>query len=231
MNNATFRKNVLKTLDPKTSKLGLRYVLKNAKRVNTLHMATGLASATGDFMSVLSPYLTGAQQLKDQMKLKAFMSLGNCAYHLMGLSKQVRYSPPGSGKKLKIKDMTRTEAVFKMNEVANNILALTRTEIFGGPVMTSGVRKRKSGTVFKETEVQVIDAKATDERWEHNYETQMQELLAEYSRLLWGVCFSTFEVPPANLFVAITAKLVKLYPAGDFDLSEVKQEEQETETA
>ena len=239
MDNATFRKNVFKTLSVKPAKLGLRNVAKNTNRTNIMHASIGIATEAMELVVGLGPYLLGSSKLTDTMKVNAFEEMGDLGYYLAVLAKSLKFKLPSSSKKVRLKGMTRSEAVLQLLE-ASSLIGDVAKKNFYGPVMKKRVIERvldikdaKSGAVVSQethsTEVDVVDPEATDAQILKRDE-RLRELLTEkFIPLYWALCYDMFEVPPANVFVGNIAKLAKRYGEGFFQLSEAEDRDTEAE--
>jgi len=253
MENALYRKNVLKTLSLKPAKLGLKYVLKNQRTVNILHTAVGLSTEVGELFAGLSDYISGASRFTDDMRVNAFEECGDIGYYVVALAKQLKAKIPGSGKKVKLKG-TRTAALLELLRLSTDILSLNK-KVFYGPKMSvlKEHREKKvfdvdaaglripTGTMNKfnkpeysfklvDTLVEIyhVDLPGTEAMWVER-EAQMILLLQQFCDIFWALVYDLFEVTPSNVFVGNIAKLEKRYGKGFFDLSDSESRETEEE--
>lgn len=255
MDNSTYRKNVLKTLSVKPAKLSLRMLSRQTARMNILHAVIGIATETMEMQAWLAQYITGASKLTEAMKVRAFEEAGDVCYYVAVASKFLKAKIPGSGKKTRLKTMTRTEALLQLNVMAADMLDLGK-KYFYGPVMaeTDGKREKKvyeldaegkkiptgemngSFVVYKHTvvvedvKVQTVDDDATEKLWAGR-EAKLKEILEQFAPLLWAFIYETFDVAPANVFVGNIAKLEKRYGQGFFTLAEAEDRDTDTELA
>lgn len=238
MDNVTYRKNVYKTLSVKPAKAGLRFVVRNTIRVNLFHASTGLASEAMELVNAMSDYLIGASQLTDKMKVHAFEEMGDFGYYLVVASKSVKAKLPGSGKKLKLKGMTRSAAVLDLHKAASDILDLAKKNFYGpkmiqttkvAPVKHYGDDGKVTGITDEQVTVETVDLQATQAMYDERMEKIKQIIEERIVPLYWSLCYDLFEVPPANLFVGNIAKLSKRYGEGFFQLSEAEDRDTEEE--
>lgn len=254
MDNAKYRKNVMKTLSIKPAKAGLKLVTKKTPRMNVFHAVFGIATEVMELVGGLAPYVSGASKLTDQMKVNAFEECGDIGYYVAVAAKFLKVKVPGSGKKVKFKGMTRTEALLEMVKVSGHMLDLAKKYMYG-PVVTKtdGTREKKvydldangqkiqTGVDAKgkpvyqfhvETEpvvIEVPDAEKTEALFAER-EAKIKDLLEnQFIPLFWPFIYETFEVPPANVFVGNIAKLEARYGKSYFDLDEAEDRDPDAE--
>jgi hypothetical protein len=239
VDNATYRKNVLKTLSVKPAKAGLKILVRQTARMNAAHAIIGIASETGELLAGLRQYVVGASKLTDAMKVNAFEECGDIGYYIQVAAKFLKVKVPGSGKKVKLKGMTRTEALLELMAISSAMLDLTKKHFYG-PVFKTETKTKAEQAVDAEgnvvagqfvdikIEVQVVDVEATEAKLADR-DAKLRALLGNYIDLFWPFVYETFEVPPANVFVGNVAKLAKRYPAGTFDLEEAEHRDTESE--
>jgi hypothetical protein len=217
MDNGTYKRNVFKTLAPREAKLGLKFVARNTKRTNVMHAVAGIATKTLDLAGILGPYMVGATRINDTMKIAAFDKASELTYFMTIAAKLLKVKVPGSGKKVKLKGQTRSEALVKLVQMAGELSTLAN-QAFEGPVMVAKevTRKAKDTGESITTVVNAVDMDASESKAVER-EHQLAAVLSQYIDLFWAVCFDTFEVPPANLYVATMAKMEKHYGKGYFD--------------
>lgn len=256
MDNMKYRTNVMKTLSIGPAKAGLKLVVKKTVRLNVFHAAIGLATEAMELTAALSAYIAGSSRLTEKMKIHAFEEAGDISYYATVLAKMLKVKVTGSGKKVKLKGMTRTEAVLKLNDVAGQILDQAKKYLYG-PVYEAvpGVREKKvfdldgdgrriptgeksafnGQPVFKhkiESEPVVVN-QANLEKTEAMFierEAKMAALLEQFILVFWPFCYDTFEVPPSHVFVGNIAKLEKRYGQGFFELGEAEDRDTDAET-
>jgi hypothetical protein len=216
MDNGSYKRNVFKTLSQREAKLGLKFVARNTKRTNVMHAVSGIMAGTLKLSGVLGPYMVGSVKINDAMKIAAFDAASELTYYLTVAAKVLKVKIPGSGKKVKLKGMTRSEAVVKLVQLATT-LADAEKEVFLGPVLADKevTRKDKEGKAVKAV-VKAVDPDASEGQAAER-EHRIAATLSQYLELFWALCFDTFEVPPANLYVAQIAKLEKQWGKGFFD--------------
>lgn len=230
MDIATYRKNVFKTLSIKPAKAGLRYVSQNTLRTNVFHASVGLASEVMEVFGAISPYLLGSSRLSEQMKIEAFAEMGDLGYYMVVLAKCLKVKLPSSSKKVLLKGMTRSAALFELLRLSEGILDLSKKVLYGPEnkmvdreikVHAIGLNGEKS-TSMQTQSVAVIDPAATLSMYAVRYAKAAANLEA-FVPLFWALCYDMFEVPPANVFVGNIAKLSERYGSGFFELSEAEE--------
>lgn len=257
MDNGTYKKNVLRTLSVAPARLGLRLMTRNTARMNVFHAVIGMASETMELQGGLKDYVTGASKLTDGMKLRAFEEAGYLTYYLTVISKFLKVKVPGSGKKVKLKSMTRTEALMGLVVIAGDMLDLAKKYMYG-PVMVKstvkrpvkvydldaegkkipvvsetpspGLKKYQFKLVEQDVQVETVDKVATEALWAERDE-KLRTMFEGYVSLFWPFVYETWDVPPANLYVGNVAKLSVRYPAGFFELAETQHRDTEAELA
>ncbi|ATS92321.1 hypothetical protein DLP05_066 [Stenotrophomonas phage vB_SmaS_DLP_5] len=116
MKNPLYRKNVTATLSVKPAKAGLRQMLRKQKTLNLGHALVGLGGEIGEVVLALTPFVTGASQLTTDLKAKARSEFGDVLYFTFVAGKMLKAKLPASTKKVKLKGMTISEAILKLNE-------------------------------------------------------------------------------------------------------------------
>lgn len=124
MDSASFKRNVFRTLSPKTSKAGLRGVARTTPGVHIMYAITGLNTEVGALMESLKPFVLGFQ-LNSAMKQDAFLAFGGVSYFAVMLAKVIKAKVPGSGKKVHLHGLTKTEALLKLNSLSNDLMYTT----------------------------------------------------------------------------------------------------------
>jgi hypothetical protein len=218
----TFRKNVLKTLNAKQAKNGLRLVAKNTVRTHVAHTAVTLATSTGQLTQVLTPYLLGAQ-FTPEMKADASAVMGDLGYDLTVLCRLLKVKLPSSTKKLKLTG-TRGAAVLHLNGLAIDVLRIAEVGIFGGPQMTKVTKDvvlPNKGGIKESREVDVIDTEAEGAA-DTARQDQIKSLLTAMVDVYWRLSFDIFGLPPATLFGEKLERMQAAHPGITFDLTEGK---------
>jgi hypothetical protein len=178
----------------------------------------------------------------EQMKVNAFEECGDIGCYLSVISKFLKVKLPGAGKKVKFKNVTRTQAAHQLVVLASQILDIQKKYLYG-PVMTEAkvVRtkkvydlspdgeKLKTFTPVTEEILQPVpDKEATKALWEER-DSKCRVMVEEFAQTYWAFVYETFGVPPANVNVANIAKLQERYKDHKFDLSEAEDRDTEAE--
>jgi hypothetical protein len=121
MDSATFKRDVFRTVGVKTAKFGLRNTARSNADANLFHGIMGLNTEVGGMLQGLQPYLLGFQ-LSPELLQNAFLSLGGVGYYAVMVAKTLKVKVPGAGKKSKLKDMTPTEALLTLDQLAGDLL-------------------------------------------------------------------------------------------------------------
>jgi len=121
METAAFKRNVFRTLSVKTAKAGLRYTARNTPATNVFHGIVGLNTEVGRLMAGVQPFLLGFQ-LNDAVLQNLFQALGGVSYYAVLLAKTLKVKVPGSGKKVHLHSLTKTEAILQLNALTNALL-------------------------------------------------------------------------------------------------------------
>lgn len=239
MDNILYRKNVFKTLSIKPAKLGLKFVSRNTVRTNVFHAGLGLFTEAGEFVTGLAPYLLGSSKLTEPMKVNAFEEMGDMGYYLAVLAKSLKVKLPSSGKKVKLKGMTRSEAILKLLAASSEIGDLCKKSLYG-PKMVEKTREKvvqvvdgtgkPTGKSDLTSEVVLVPDPALTELMYVERHAAIATILREkFIPVYWALSYDMFEVPPSNLFVGNIAKLSKRYGEGTFTLSEAQERDTEEE--
>lgn len=216
----TFRKNVMKTLNAKSAKNGLRLVAKNTVRTNITHTTVTLATSTGRLTQLLTPYLLGAQ-FTPEMKTHAAEVMGDVGYDLTVLCRLLKVKLPSSTKKIKLSG-TRSAAILQLNNLSTEILRVVEEGVFGGPKMTKVTKDvvlPNKGGVKESREVDVIDSDAETSA-ETDRQVGIKNYLTAMVDLYWRLSFEMLGHPPAELFAAKLAGMQIAHPEITFDLTE-----------
>lgn len=130
MDVATYRRNVFKTLAIKEAKQGVRGLARKNQTINIAHGIVGFRTEVGELMESLSGYVAG-RQLSDDMKIKSQKEFGDMLYYLTVLAKMLKVKLPGSGKKIKLHGITRTEALLQVDTISNELLDIFKKSFYG----------------------------------------------------------------------------------------------------
>lgn len=227
MQIATFRKNVMKTVNAKPVKMGLRQAAKNTARTNTVHATISLKTHTGQLLQTLSNYVLGLQ-MTQEMKDGAQVVLGDIGYDLTILCRVLKVKMPSATKKIKLSG-TRTAALLALDGMATELLAIVERGTFAGPQMETVTKvvvlPNKQGAK-EERQVSVVNAEA-EAAAEAERQTAMRSLLSGAVDIFWRLSFDLYGKPPAMLFAGKFARLQQQYPGVEFDVTEEKQAENE----
>jgi len=218
----TFRKNVLKTLNVKQAKNGLRLVSKNTVRTNIAHGVVSLTTDSGSLVQALTPYLLGAQ-FTPEMKADAAVAMGDVGYDLTLLCRLLKVKLPSSTKKLKLTG-TRSAALLHLNSLAVDALRIMQTGVFAGPQMTKVTKDvvlPNKGGIKESREVDVIHTEA-ETAADTARQDSLKSLLTAMVDLYWRLSFDIFGLPPATLFGEKLSRLQAAHPDITFDLTEGK---------
>jgi hypothetical protein len=210
MDNGTYLKNVMRTLSTKQAQLGLRYAAAKLNRTHFMHATIGLSSEMVEVFTALSPWLLGARQWNKDFEVMARDELGDVGYWVRVLAKLLKVKLPSSTKRIKLKGMTKSEALFKMNAIAGQLASLGKKNFYG-PQMMESTKKTPTGKTRL-----VIDKDSTQAVEQERF-NKARALLEEFVPLYWQVSFELFHEPPAELFVENFAKLSERFPKGYFD--------------
>jgi hypothetical protein len=135
MNSNSFERSVMRTVSPLLAKEGLRDVARSNQTTNLLHGIIGLNTEIGGLLQNLQPYLLGFQ-LNNELLQATFTSLGGVNYYAVLLAKTLKVKVPGSGKKVHLQAMTKTEAVLRLNSLSVDLLYEAMAVFRGEPINT-----------------------------------------------------------------------------------------------
>lgn len=130
MDTPVFKKNVFRTLSVKSAKYGLRNIASNTQSTNVVHGILGLNTEVGGLLQRLQPYLLGFQLNNDALQ-SAFEGLGGVLYFTVILAKTLSIKIPGSGKKVHLQDLTKTEAILRLNTLSSDLMYHTMDMVHG----------------------------------------------------------------------------------------------------
>lgn len=229
MQIGTFRKNVMKTVTPKPTKLGMRLVSRNTIRTNVARSTVALKRDTGRLLQVLSEYVLGAQ-FTQEMSDSALVVMGDIGYDLTILCRMLKVKMPSATKKSKLSG-TRTAALLQLDGLTTQLLTIAEVGVFAGPVMTKTTKEVviPSTGAKEQREVDVVDTEAENAA-ETERQSQMKAILSSIVDIYWRLNFEMFHQPPS---VALAQKFLRIqqeYPQITFDTGE-KAEKSETATA
>jgi hypothetical protein len=212
-----FRKNVMKTVNTKAAKAGVRQVSRNTLKANLSHAGVGLAVSVGNVVQALSKYVLG-EQIKQEMKDDALIEMGNVGYHLVVLARLLKVKLPSSTKKIKLVG-TRTAALIELQGVTTDLLEVVAHGLFDAPP-TMTVKKMvvmpNKGGAKEERDTQVIDV-AQEAAKDHERLMALFGMVTDAVQLYWKLCFDTFGHPPVIAFENKFARMQKEFPGIEFD--------------
>jgi hypothetical protein len=204
---ATFRKNVLKTVNIKQSKLALKFT---AKKNHKTAISAAVVSVSRDVGEVMAK-----QELKPAM--------GDLGADLVVLCRFLKVKTPTTTKKSKLVG-TRTAALLQLGSLSTDMLATVGDALFAAPKMKTvkklvNIPNGGKDVHKEERDVQVIDVdlegKAEQER-----EERLRKLTAQMVDLYWKLCFDVYAQPPAALLLQKLERLVSEYPKTEFILTD-----------
>lgn len=140
MELAQYKRAVLKTLDVKPAKEGIRKIARKSATVNVAHTIVGLKTATGEFLEAMEPYLLG-KQLNDSIRKDAAVKLGDVTYYLTALAKIVRVKMPSTRRKTPLKGKTLTKAILELDQTASKLLDEYKVSFIGDDINLEKVRE------------------------------------------------------------------------------------------
>ena len=231
MQIGTFRKNVMKTVAVKGSKLGIRTVSRNTNKTNIAHAIVWLKGHVGSLLQVLTPYVLGAQ-MSAEHKADALVVMGDIAYDLTVLCRVLKVKMPSATKKSKLTG-TRTAGLMELDSLATDLLQVMERGTFQSPKLKT-IKKvvvlPNKGGAKEERDVEVVDVEA-EAKADLARQDTMRSLLTSFVALFWRLTYDTLQAPPVVVIDAKFARMVKDFPDVTFDTSEPKTVEKEAETA
>lgn len=226
MQIGTFRKNVMKTVNAKTAKAGLRRLASNTQRTNIFQTTVAVRTDMGRLLSALRPVVLG-EQFTAAMEATASPAFGDLGASLVALAKLLKVKTPTSTKKAKLVG-TRTLGLMELDQVTTEALGVAQG-IFTGPV-TLTVNKEitlpSTGEKVKR-DVQEVD-KEKEEAAEAGRITELQSLITKAVDLYWRLSLDIFKSAPAPMFAAKMDRLKAAYPSVQFETEPVKEAKPET---
>jgi len=121
MNSNQFKRNVMRTVSARMAKAGLHNATRKVVGTNVLHAIVGLNTEVGALLQSMQPFLLG-NQMKPQWIEDAYTPFGGVSYYVMMLAKSLKLKIPGSGKKVKLVGMTKTEGLLALNNMSVDLL-------------------------------------------------------------------------------------------------------------
>lgn len=178
MKAAAYRKYVAgKVSPPKTSKAGIRRNMRTRKLLNIGHGIIGFCTEVGELQQGLHAYLTGASQMRDDMKVNAREEMGDIGFYLIGiLAKELKIKVPTTGKKVKLTG-TITENIMLLDGLATDALDVHKKAYY-----------------------------------DRDYDlVRLADRVTLAVTYYYGICFSLFGEPPAQILEENKAKLDARY--------------------
>ena len=212
-----FRRNVMKTVQAKATKLALRTATKSTPRVQAAQATVALTVHTGQLLQALSQYVLGAQQTQE-MKDHAFHTMGDIGADLAILCRVLKVNMPSSTKKVKLVG-TRAAALLQLDSLSTDLLRQVERGLFVSPTMTT-VKKMVSmpqkGGAKEERDVEIVNAEA-ETAAETDRQAEMKSFLSGAVDVFWRLNFDLFGQPPAAVLDAKFKRLQAQYPEITFD--------------
>lgn len=146
METAKFRRNVMRTVSPKIAKAGLRNAVRTTSNVHVLHAIVGLNTEVGALLQSMQPFLLGFQLNQDVLS-GSFTTMGGVSYYLMLLAKVLKVKVPGSGKKLHLSTLTKTEALLKLQELSCDLMYQAMKVFHGESIDMESVKALTQGMI------------------------------------------------------------------------------------
>lgn len=222
MQIGTFRRNVVRTLATKATKVALRTVSKNTVRTQVAAATVSLKAHTGRLLQVLGGYVLGLQQTQE-MKDEASTVLGDIGADLAVLARTLKVKLPSSTKKIKLVG-TRGAAILQLDSQATDLLNQAKVGLFTSPQMTT-IKKMVSipqkGGAKEERTVDVVNAEA-EAAAELGRQAAMKSYLSGAIDVYWRLCYDITGNPPVQVLDAKFARLKKEFPKVEFDSGEKK---------
>lgn len=188
MESPRFKRNVMRTMMPKTIKFGLRNVSRNTVSAQVMYAASELNTAVAGFLIQMRPFLLG-NQLNQSFLQQAFLPVGEVCYYTVILARLLKLKVPGAGKKVKLSTLvekgqclTKAEAILKLHEWAGLVLGNTEAVYKGESV-----------------ELELIKVNTT-----------------VFMSLLWPLIYELFGVTPSIVFEDVINRLSANFPNGLF---------------
>jgi hypothetical protein len=222
-----FRRNVLKTVFPKTAKSGLRYTSKNTQRTNVATLGLVLARNVGNLVAANADTILGLQATPENIaKTRSYM--GDVAYAIVGLARLLKVKTPTSTKRKKLVG-TRTAALLEISTLSTDILYYTGRGLFESPVtstesklVTIPGKTNADGSVLKEQRnVQVLNVVASASA-DAERDKQIASLLTLLIDLFWSLCYDLYKEAPAGVMSEKMASMAGEYPGVTFATAEEK---------
>lgn len=224
MQSGTFRKNVMRSMDAKAAKLGLKNVAKNTQRTSMVMTAVLFASHVGQLIQALSQYILGLQ-LSSEMKDTARTAMQDIGFDLAAFCRVLRISMPASTKKSKLSG-TRTAAVLQLWSAATAILTTVSTGVFSGPkmkIVTKMVTIPSKAGAKEERQVSVVDPDL-EKGAESERQESIKAAVGVAIDVYWRICYDLFETPPWTLFDEKMERMKVEFPHVEFETADEVEE-------
>ena len=131
MKNPLYRKNMAATLSVKPAKAGLRQMLRKQRTLNLGHALVGIGAESGEVVTALMPFITGASQLTAKLKADARPEFGDVLYFTFLGAKMLKLKVPSSTKKVKLKGKTITEAILFLGQMGSEFVGSYKKLYYG----------------------------------------------------------------------------------------------------
>ena len=133
-----FKRCVWSTQSPRTVKMSIRRATMQRTATQVLYGLMGISTETGGLMQVLSPFLAG-NQLTPEIHQNAFEAFGGVMYYTILLSRYVHVKTPVGKKPFPLRGMTKTEAVFRLSNIAADMQYMAMGAFLGTPIKQTEV--------------------------------------------------------------------------------------------
>jgi hypothetical protein len=230
---ATFRKNVLKTVNIKQSKLALKFTAKKNHKTAIAAAVVRVSRDVGVVLEKQRNYLLGLQMTQEsKQELRPVM--GDLGADLVVLCRFLKVKTPTTTKKSKLVG-TRGAALLQLDSLSTDMLATIGDALFAAPKMKTvkklvNIPNGGKDVHKEERDVQVIDVEA-EGKAEQEREERLRKLTSQVVDLFWKMCFDIYAQPPAVLLQQKLERLVSEYPTTQFVLTETPKKTAEAAKA
>ena len=204
-----YRKTVMKALDTKRAKVGLKMVARSNTRTNIALASVGLTAEVGKLLYVLNPYILGLQFTKE-MREGAEYTFGQIGYHLTILSRLLNVKTPQATKNRMKMHGTRTANLLQLLNASTEVLQLFGGTFDGPPMreVDKLIVLPKQNGKKEMRKVRQVDVDA-DKQVQLDRMRQLRSIVAFACDLYWRLCVDIFQVAPAVFFARSARELEK----------------------